>query len=234
MSIGKAVGSVVRALKHPIERMPGWLTGWYDENIMRGLFFQWYDDTAAEIVSDMKEGDILDVCTGAGYIPIFLSIKAPAVRIRGVDLAAGMIRRAGIHAREFNAGNNLRFDVADAAHLPFHDRSFDMVINTMAVHCFRKPVIPLDEMYRVLKDNGKVWLYDIHPYRADDPGDRAMLQKIRTLTPWFIRPFITEKSMSGSYSREEIEGFFRESKFKVSCFSENGIFYKFEAVKQGA
>jgi len=233
MLTGKTIKRVVQACKHPIERMPGWLTAWYDEKIMKGLFFQWYEDTAAEIVSGMNRGNILDVCTGAGYLAIFLSLKAPDVRVTGLDLARGMIRRARTHAREFNTGNNLEFQVGDAGGLPFHDHSFDMVINTMAIHCFKKPVAPLDEMHRVLEKGGKVWLYDIHPYQASDPEDRAMFQTIKGVTPWFMQPFITEKSMAGGYSREEIEGFFRKSKFKEFRFSESGIFYKFEAAKTG-
>ncbi len=220
----------IHRIKHPIERMPAVLTGWYDEKIMKGLFFEWYQAAAEKIAAEVRQGDILDIGTGAGYIPIFIAKKNPHIRVTGIDLARNMIRRARGHARELEAGENVVFGVGDAGDLRFAGNSFDMVINTMTIHCLRRPVKMLDEIHRVLRKGGKAWIYDIRAGNRQDGEE--MFKKVRSLAPWFMRPFITEKSMKeGGYSVEEIETFFCQSQFREWQYCEEGMFFLFSAVK---
>ncbi len=221
---------IIQILKHPVQRMPAVLSGWYDERIMRGLFWSWYIETAKRVAVEVKRGTILDVGAGAGYLAIFIGIAAPAVYITGIDSSPTMIRRAKKHADELGGGRNVTFCQGEAVRLDFADESFDMVLNTMAVHCLRKPVRMLDEIYRVLKPEGKLWLYDIRGGERD--GRVEMFHKVKSLSPWFMRPFITEKSMKdGGYSAAEVEDFFRQSLFGNQKYFEEGMFFRFEAVK---
>ena len=52
-----------------IERIPGPLASSY-EKATRLAIDIYYNKVACEIVSDFKEGLILDMCTGPGYLPI--------------------------------------------------------------------------------------------------------------------------------------------------------------------
>ena len=233
--------------------MPSLLTQWYDDKIMKGLFFDWYQktaDAAVAEIAEMEQGEMvaemgqaeqvgqakqaihrtaLDIGTGAGYIPIFISRGNPHIQITGIDRSQSMIKRAQDHAASLGAGENAVFEAGDAANLKYPDDTFDMVITTMTIHCLRKPVQMLNEIHRVLKPGGKAWVIDLREYTREDYD---MYRKIKAQSPWFMRPFITEKSMNhGSYTPRDIEMFFRQSPFIKWQFSLDGIFFKFSAQK---
>ena len=222
---------IAEVLKRPIERMPALLSGWYDEKIMRGLFWGWYMDTAREAALEVERGEILDIGTGAGYLPLFIALGAPDITVKGIDSSRRMIGRARRHAVEMGAGNNVSFQEGEAVNLDFDDESFHMVLNTMAVHCLRQPVDMLNEAHRVLRPGGKIWLYDIRG--GEREGRFEMFRKVRRLSPWFLKPFITEKSMKdGGYSSRQIDSFFGRSRFRMWQYREEGMFFRFEGIKE--
>lgn len=226
----KIVRGIIHILKHPIQRMPAFLTGWYDEKIMKGLFYEWYQQFAARAASEIGEGDILDIGSGAGYIPIFMARQNPRLQLTGIDLAGHMIRRARRHVRELGAGENVAFHKGEAGKLPFADAAFDMVLTTMTIHCLRRPPKMLDEIHRVLRPGGLLWLVDIRGGEREDSEE--MFSRVKALSPWFMRPFITERSMKeGGYSAAEIEAFFDGSPFKQWQYNEEGMFFRFSALK---
>lgn len=226
----KIARGFIHILKHPIQRMPAFLTGWYDEKIMKGLFYEWYQQFAARAAGEIGEGDILDIGSGAGYIPIFMARQNPRLRVTGIDLAGHMIRRARQHARELGAGEKVAFQKGEATKLPFADAAFDMVLNTMTIHCLRQPVKMLDEIHRVLRPGGLLWLVDIRGGERED--SQEMFRRVKALSPWFMRPFITERNMKeGGYSAAEVEVFFGRSPFKQWQYNEEGMFFRFSALK---
>jgi SAM-dependent methyltransferase len=69
----------------------------------------------------------LDLGTGTGKAARLVAERFPDCEVVGVDLAPKMIEQARGVLREELAGR-VRFDVADAAELPFPDGAFDLVI----------------------------------------------------------------------------------------------------------
>lgn len=69
---------------------------------------------------------VIDVGTGTGEGALFLAREYPRASIRGVDLSEEMI-----HAARAKVGldpdGRIAFKVADAAHLPYPDESFDLL-----------------------------------------------------------------------------------------------------------
>jgi len=70
---------------------------------------------------------VLDVGTGTGFVAGIAADRFPGAEIVGVDLAPRMIEQA----RRQHPG--LRFEVADAARLPFADGAFDLILLLNAV-----------------------------------------------------------------------------------------------------
>jgi ubiquinone/menaquinone biosynthesis C-methylase UbiE len=68
----------------------------------------------------------LDVGTGTGDGALFLAREFPRASVRGVDLSEQMIRAAQRKVG-LDPEGRVAFRVADAAHLPFNDASFDLV-----------------------------------------------------------------------------------------------------------
>ena len=142
-----------------IERIPGVLASSY-EKATKLAVESYYHQVAEEVLSVFKQGLLLDLGTGPGYLPVEIVKRAPEIQIVGVDLSRQLIRMA--RTRTLNAGfsKHIVFEVANAANLRFNDDYFDMVISTGMLHSLRKPSKVLDEIYRVLKPGADAWILD--------------------------------------------------------------------------
>jgi ubiquinone/menaquinone biosynthesis C-methylase UbiE len=90
----------------------------------------------------------LDIGTGLGDGALLIAREFPHARVRGVDLSEEMVRRAQARIG-LDPEGRVAFKVADAAHLPFEDDSFDLVAQ------LNVPVF-FAEIARVLRPGGFV------------------------------------------------------------------------------
>ena len=97
-------------------------------------------------------GRLLDAGCGTGSLARFMAARWPARRVTGIDVAAPYIAYAQTQPR----GDNLAFAVADAARLPFADRSFDGVVTQLVLNFMPDPVAALVEMKRILAPGGRL------------------------------------------------------------------------------
>ena len=100
----------------------------------------------------VKGRTVLEVATGPGLLARHIAPYTACMV--ATDYSEGMIREAQKAAAGENACPQLRFEVADAAALPYEDASFDVVIISNALHVMDHPEQALDEASRVLKENG--------------------------------------------------------------------------------
>ncbi|WP_188195235.1 class I SAM-dependent methyltransferase [Nonomuraea sp. SYSU D8015] len=121
----------------------------------RRLYERAVNDVAT---SDLPAGArVLDVGTGPGRVPIALSRRRPDLDIEGLDLSRQMIA----YAREAaGQDSTVRFTVGDVAALPHPDAGIDLVITTMSQHHWRDPEAGMRELSRVLREDGRLWVYD--------------------------------------------------------------------------
>ena len=142
-----------------IERIPGVLASSY-EKATRLAIKSYYCQVAEEIVSNFKEGSILDLGTGPGYLPVEIVKRSPAIKIVGVDLSRKLIQMANINAIKSGVSDSVSFEVGNAANLRYNNDAFDMVISTGMLHSLKNPINVLIEINRVLKKGGEAWIYD--------------------------------------------------------------------------
>jgi len=98
---------------------------------------------------------VLDVATGTGRLPLALlqeHLAARGGRIAGLDLSAGMLRRARAKLRPH--GEAVRLIRHDAGRLPFEDGTFDAVTCLESLEFMPRPAAVLEEMVRVLAPGG--------------------------------------------------------------------------------
>jgi len=103
---------------------------------------------------------VLDVGCGTGTLALVAKRRVGDGAVAGIDASAEMIERA--RSKATRAGLQLQFEVASADALPFPDRSFDVVLCTVALHHLRRSMraAAVAEMRRVVKPSGRVLLAD--------------------------------------------------------------------------
>jgi ubiquinone/menaquinone biosynthesis C-methylase UbiE len=193
-------------MKHwiKIERIPGVLVSSY-EKATRMVIEAYYRQVAEEIVSNFQSGDILDLGTGPGYLPIEIVRRAPDIHIIGVDLSRKLIQVAQVNAAKAGLSHQLRFEVGNSARLPYDNASYDMVISTGMLHSLKNPVAVLKEIYRVLKIGGEAWIYDpanVTTY-IDIKKWKASLNFRERSFLWFFKLLGLHKPIA-AYTREQV------------------------------
>ena len=107
-----------------------------------------YDEMYELIRPVVKAKTVLELATGTGLIA--KHIVNAAAHIEATDASPEMIAEA----KRDNHSAKLHFSVQDMFRLPYADQSFDVVIVSNALHIVPQPEKALQEIKRVLKDDG--------------------------------------------------------------------------------
>jgi ubiquinone/menaquinone biosynthesis C-methylase UbiE len=111
-----------------------------------------------QTVRPNKEQRVLEVATGPGYVA--MAFAALAREVVGIDLTEAPLALAE-ERRQEQGIHNVRFQLADAAQLPFADGEFDIVVCRLALHHFANAKQVVREMVRVCARSGVVAVEDI-------------------------------------------------------------------------
>jgi len=122
---------------------------------------------AQVIAEKIESGTIIDLGSGTGYLSIEIAKIVPNLTVYGIDLSKKMIDISRSHAKGIE---NVRFELGNAAKLPFDNNSVDFIVSTGSLHHWKYPVKVFDECYRVLKQGGEGWIFDGYP---DLPKDKT-------------------------------------------------------------
>lgn len=139
-----------------------------------------------------KNKTVLDIGCGAGGKTIYYASQG-VEKIVGVEILGKYKEEAEELARKYGMEEKFEFVSADASNTPFEDESFDTIIMNDAMEHVDEPEKVLDECYRILKKNGKLYLnfppYN-HPYGAHLSDAIGM--------PW-VHVFFSEKTLIKTY-----------------------------------
>ena len=107
-----------------------------------------YDEMYELIRPVVRHKTVLELATGTGLIA--KHIVNAAAHIEATDASPEMITEA----KRDNRSAKLHFSVQDMFRLPYANQSFDVVIVSNALHIVPRPEKALQEIKRVLKDDG--------------------------------------------------------------------------------
>ena len=107
-----------------------------------------YDEMYELIRPVVRHKTVLELATGTGLIAKHIVIAA--AHIEATDASAETIAEA----KRDNRSEKLYFSVQDMFCLPYAEESFDVVIVSNALHIVPQPEKALQEIKRVLKDDG--------------------------------------------------------------------------------
>ncbi|MDO5708111.1 MAG: methyltransferase domain-containing protein [Andreesenia angusta] len=114
-----------------------------------------------QTMANIKEGEVLvDLGSGAGFDAFIAAEKVGKNGlVIGVDMTLEMIENARRNAIENNY-NNVEFRLGEIEYLPIADNTADIVISNCVINLSTDKKKVYKEMYRVLKDGGRISLSD--------------------------------------------------------------------------
>ncbi len=144
-------------------------------------------------IDDMfKNKTVLDIGCGAGGKTVYYASKG-VKKIIGVEILGKYREEAEELARKYGVEDKFEFVCADASETPFDEGTFDTIIMNDAMEHVGQPEKVLEECYRILKNNGRLYLnfppYN-HPYGAHLSDAMGM--------PW-VHVFFSEKTLIATY-----------------------------------
>lgn len=146
---------------HP-EGIPWPLCLLYNMLSQSSIFRKHYRLVAEDVKHYCRQGRLLDIGTGPGWLLASIRQTAPLLDLTGVDISEAMVKKAIANLKNLpGCHEKIDFKTAPADILPYDDENFDIVISTGSIHHWKKPVAGLNEIYRVLKKDGYALIYDI-------------------------------------------------------------------------
>ncbi|MGB9200669.1 class I SAM-dependent methyltransferase [Methanobacterium sp.] len=191
--------------------MEGFIARWYAKNTKSNL--DQYKDFAKKVAENVTEGsDILEVAPGPGYLSIEL-MKMGNYHVTGLDISKTFVEIASKNAKE--EGIKVNFIEGDASNMPFDNKTFDFIVCTAAFKNFTKPIMAINEMYRVLKPNGKALIIDL---RRDASKD-AINDNIKDMDMNWINSLFTKLTfrtflLRNAYTISEIKNLVSKTNFQ--------------------
>lgn len=138
-----------------------------------------------------KDKDVLDIGCGAGGKSLYyLSLGAKSVT--GIDVVEKYEKEA--YALQDELGlSGFKFLVEDASKMSFEDNSFDTIVMNDAMEHVAQPDKVLEEVYRVLKPGGKLYV-NFPPYNHPFGAHLSDVVGI----PW-VHLFFSDKTLIKGY-----------------------------------
>lgn len=120
-------------------------------------FTSYLSGSMLELADVRSNYRILDVGTGTGVVALKIAGNlSDNGSIVGIDLSDGMLARASEKAENLGLSDRAKFLKMDAEALDFENNSFDAVLSLYALRHFPNPEKAVCEIYRVLKEGGRV------------------------------------------------------------------------------
>ena len=115
-------------------------------------------------LKSLRPRRILDVGTGYGTNLTFLATRfGRRSRIWSVDVSPEIVHEIKKIMNERRYSRHVVVKRADAEHLPFPRKRFDLIVSSFSLHHLSNPKLGLFEMGRVLADGGKLIIADWTP-----------------------------------------------------------------------
>lgn len=99
---------------------------------------------------------ILDIATGTADLAIEAARQIEAKHITGIDISNQMLKIGKEKIKRKNLEHLISLEYGDSENLPYPDNQFDAITVAFGVRNFENLEKGLSEMFRVLKEDGKV------------------------------------------------------------------------------
>lgn len=174
-----------------------------------GIDIRWRKKAIKQLIS-IKPKSILDVATGTADFAI-QSLALDPDKVIGVDISTGMLDVGKEKIKKKNLEHIISLEAGDSENLQFEDNNFDAVIVAFGVRNFENLENGLTNMYRVLKENGKVVILEFSK-PTSFPFKQIYNFYFKSILP-NIGNVISKDNSAYTYLPESVQAFPDGSKF---------------------
>lgn len=151
--------------------------------------------------ADLKGKKILEVGSGRGGGASYITRYFKPKTYVGMDISESSIDFCNEHYEV----DGLSFKCGIAEKLPFEDNEFDFVVNVESARCYNDMQAFFNEVYRVLKPDGKLLIADmIYPKELDDFNSRLANSKFKKVHETNISKNVVAALEKDSERREHL------------------------------
>jgi ubiquinone/menaquinone biosynthesis C-methylase UbiE len=153
------------------------------------------------------EGRIIDVGCGFGAMCLVLAEEIPGCEVVGVDLSKPLLDYARNSIHEGTIKKKVKFEMGNVEKMSFENDSFDAVFNVNMVHWVGNPISMLNEIERILKPQGYLFVKDLR-------------------YSWLK---VFEKEIRDAFNLEQAKKIVGDSELREGAFSGSLLWWNFEA-----
>lgn len=151
--------------------------------------------------ADLKGKKVLEVGSGRGGGASYITRYFKPESYVGMDISESSISFCNKHYKV----DGLSFKHGIAEKLPFEDNSFDFVVNVESARCYSDMQAFFNEVYRVLKDDGKLLIADmIYPKEIEEFNARIARSKFKKQEETNISKNVVKALEKDSERREHL------------------------------
>jgi ubiquinone/menaquinone biosynthesis C-methylase UbiE len=166
----------------------------------------------------LTQGCALEIGPGPGYLGLEWLKHTTGTTLKGLDISPDMIDMAERNAKEYGLLSRVEYVHSSGSKIPFDDHTFEAVFTNGSLHEWADPRSTFDEIWRVLKPGGKVFISDLR---------RDMFALVRwflwvNTQPKEIRPGLIS-SINAAYTPEEFEQLIKGTGLECCTVSSNLI-----------
>lgn len=168
-----------------------------------------YRRSAVKIASVVQKGKLLEIGSGPGYLSIEIAKLLPEIEVIGLDISDTMVEIAKKNANEHGLSDRIKFKKGNASKMSFENSSFNFVTSGGSLHHWKKPTLIFNEIYRVLKQDGRALISDL---RKNTPKEK--IKEWADVIDSRIMRWGLKRSFGESYTEERIEEIIKDTKFR--------------------
>jgi len=175
-----------------------------------------WNNVDAFLRAGIREGNVLEVGPGPGYVGLEWLKKAPGAKLTGLEISEAMIRTAERNAKAYGLEGKANYVQGNGMAMSFADETFDAAFSNGSLHEWEKPVAVFNELWRVLKPGGTVCVADMRR----DVNPLLKWGIYATVQPRAIRPGYLS-SLNAAYTVGEMTEVMRNTAFERYTVEKN-------------
>ncbi len=192
---------------------------------------------AAEVMALLQlhgNEHVLDVGCGDGRLTARIAERLPKGNVLGVDASPDMVSFATSTFAQSTSGSrhNVRFEVADARALPYHD-AFDLIVSFNALHWVPEQTLALQGIAAALRPSGRAQLRLV--VRGEVISLEAVAEQVRQEPRWaphfdgFRDPYLrlTADEYAALAEHEGLHAVTRRTRLRSWDFQSDSAFFGF-------